>query len=227
MAQLLIAALLFVGTHFGLSSPAVRPLLVARFGERLFVGLYSLLQILLLVWLGRSYAVAPFVPLWSPPGWTAWVPLIAMAPALLLMVGGLVQPNPTAVMQDAKGPPAAAVRGMLTVTRHPVMWAFGLWALSHLAANGDVASIVLFGAIAVLALAGTLAIDAKKRARWGAAWNGFAARTSNLPLAAAAAGRTRLDLAGIGWLTPVIAAAVYVALILLHPLVIGVSPLPG
>ena len=227
MAQLLIAALLFVGTHFGLSSPALRPLLVARLGERLFVGLYSLLQIVLLVWLGRSYAVAPFVPLWSPPGWTAWVPLIAMAPALLLMVGGLVQPNPTAVMQDAKGPPDAAVRGMLTVTRHPVMWAFALWALSHLAANGDAASIVLFGAIAVLALAGTLAIDAKKRARWGAAWNGFAARTSNLPLAAAAAGRTRLDLAGIGWLTPVIAAAVYVALILLHPLVIGVSPLPS
>ena len=227
MAQLLIAALLFVGTHFGLSSPALRPLLVARLGERLFVGLYSLLQILLLVWLGRSYAVAPFVPLWSPPGWTAWIPLIAMVPALLLMVGGLVQPNPTAVMQDAKGPPDAAVRGMLTVTRHPVMWAFALWALSHLAANGDAASIVLFGAIAVLALAGTLAIDAKKRARWGAAWNGFAARTSNLPLAAAAAGRTRLDLAGIGWLTPVIAAAVYVALILLHPLVIGVGALPG
>lgn len=228
MAQLAIAALLFVGSHFGLSSPAVRPVLVARLGERLFAGLYSLLQIVLLVWLGRSYAVAPFVPLWSPPGWTAWIPLIAMAPALLLMVGGLVQPNPTAVMQDAKGPPDPAVRGMLTVTRHPVMWAFALWALSHLVANGDAASVVLFGAIALLALAGTLAIDAKKRARWGAAaWNGFSARTSNLPLAAAAAGRTRLDLAGIGWLTPLIAAGVYVALILLHPLVIGVSPLPG
>jgi len=227
MAQLLIAALLFVGTHFGLSSLALRPLLVARFGERLFAGLYSLLQILLLVWLVRSYATAPFSPVWSPPGWTAWIPLIAMAPALLLMVGGLVRPNPTAVMQDAKGPPDPAVQGMLTVTRHPVMWAFALWALSHLAANGDAASIVLFGAIALLALVGTLAIDAKKRARWGAAWIGFAARTSNLPLAAAAAGRTRLDLAGIGWMVPAIAAAVYVALILLHPLVIGVSPLPG
>jgi len=227
MAQLAIAALLFVGSHFGLSSPALRLLLVARFGERLFAGLYSLLQILLLVWLVRSYAVAPFVPLWSPPGWTAWIPLIAMAPALLLLVGGLVQPNPTAVMQDANGPPDPAVRGMLTVTRHPMMWAFALWALSHLAANGDAASIVLFGAIAVLALVGTLAIDAKKRARWGAAWTGFAARTSNLPLAAAAAGRTRLDLAGIGWMTPMIAAAVYVALILLHPLVIGVAALPG
>ncbi len=227
MAQLLIAAVLFVGSHFALSSPTLRPPLVARFGERLFTGLYSLLQILLLVWLVRAYATAPVSPVWSPRGWTAWIPLIAMAPALLLLVGGLIQPNPTAVMQDAKGPPDPAVRGMLTVTRHPMMWAFALWALSHLAANGDAASIVLFGAIALLALVGTLAIDAKKRARWGAAWSGFAARTSNLPLAAVAAGRTRLDLAGIGWLTPVIAAAVYVALILLHPTVIGVSPLPG
>ena len=86
----------------------------------------------------------------------------------------------------------------------------------------------LFSGRALLALAGTLAIDAKKRARWGAAaWGKLAARTSNLPLAAVAARRTRLDLAGIGWLTPVIAATAYVALILLHPLVIGVSPFPG
>jgi uncharacterized membrane protein len=226
MAQLAIAALLFVGAHFGLSSPAVRPGLVGRLGEPRFVGLYSLLQILLLVWLIRSYAATRFVPLWSPPGWTAWVPLVAMAPALLLMVGGLIRPNPTAVMQDAKGPPDLTPRGILTVTRHPVMWAFALWALSHLAANGDAASVLLFGAIAVLALAGTLAIDAKKRQRWGAAWGDFAARTSNLPLAAVAAGRTRLDLAGIGWPTPVIAAAAYAGLILLHPLVIGVAALP-
>ena len=227
MAELAIAALLFVGTHFALSSPTLRPPLVARFGERLFTGLYSLLQILLLVWLVRSYATAPFSPVWSPPGWTAWIPLIAMAPALLLMVGGLIQPNPTAVMQDAKGPPDVAPRGILAVTRHPVMWAFALWALSHVAANGDAASIVLFGALAALALIGTRAIDAKKRIRWGAAWPDFAARTSNLPLGAVAAGRAQLDFAGVGWRTPVIAAAVYAALILLHPLIIGVPALPG
>jgi uncharacterized membrane protein len=226
MAQLTIAALLFVGSHFGLSSPMVRAGLVGRLGEKRFAGLYSLLQILLLAWLVWSFAAAPTLPLWRPAGWTAWIPVLAMPPALLLMVGGLVQPNPTAVMQDAQGPPDIAPRGILTVTRHPVMWAFALWALSHLAANGDAASILLFGAIAVLALVGTRAIDAKKRARWGAAWPEFAARTSNLPLAAVAAGRARLDLAGIGWRTPAIAAAAYVGLILLHPLVIGVAALP-
>jgi len=227
MAQLTIAAMLFVGSHFGLSSRRVRAGLVGRLGEKRFVGLYSLLQILLLGWLIWAYARAPTLPLWTPPGWTAWIPLLVMPLALLLMVGGLIQPNPTAVMQDAKGPPDVAPRGILAVTRHPVMWAFALWALSHVAANGDAASIVLFGALAALALIGTRAIDAKKRIRWGAAWPDFAARTSNLPLGAVAAGRAQLDFAGVGWRTPVIAAAVYAALILLHPLIIGVPALPG
>ena len=226
MTLLAIAALLFVGSHFGLSSRTIRGALVERLGEPRFIAGYSVLQILLLVALVWAYVRAPFVVLWMPAPWTAWVPLLAMPLALLLMVGGLVQPNPTAVMQDAKGPPDLSARGIFTVTRHPVMWAFGLWALSHLAASGDAAGVLLFAAIAVLALAGTMAIDAKKRARWGDAWPAFAGRTSNLPLAAVAAGRVRLDLAGIGWRTPAIAAVACVLLLLLHPLVIGVAALP-
>src|SRR5262249_32253730 len=114
-----------------------------------------------------------------------------------------------------------------TVTRHPVMWGFGLWAILHLAANGDGASLLLFGAVAILALLGTLAIDAKKRRRWGAAWPALARSTPHLPLRAILEGRARLDWAGIGWRTPVIAAALYLALLLLHPLIIGVSALPS
>lgn len=226
MSQLLLAAILFVGSHFGLSSAPLRAGLVARLGERGFTGVYSVLQIVLLVWLVRAYATAPLVPVWTPPAWTGWIVLLAMIPALLLMVGGFVQPNPTAVLQDADGAPDAVPGGIFTVTRHPVMWGFALWGLSHLTANGDAASILLFGSLALLALAGTLAIDAKKRARWGAAWGPFALCTSNLPLRAVAEGRTRLDLAGIGWRTPAIAAAAYLALLALHPLIAGVSALP-
>jgi uncharacterized membrane protein len=226
MNQLLLAAILFVGSHFVLSSPPLRAGLVSRLGERGFTGAYSLLQIVLLVWMVRAYSLAPFQPVWTPPAWTAWIPILAMIPALLLMVGGFAQPNPTAVMQDTDGPPETRPAGIFTVTRHPVMWGFGVWALAHLCANGELASIVLFGAVAVLALGGTLAIDAKKRARWGAAWGPFALSTSNLPLRAVAEGRTRLDLAGIGWRTPAIAAAAYLLLLALHPLITGVSALP-
>jgi uncharacterized membrane protein len=226
MSQLLLAAILFVGSHFVLSSPPARAAAVMRLGERGFTGAYSVLQIVLLVWLVRAYAAAPFEPVWTPPGWAPWIPVLAMIPALLLLVGGFAQPNPTAVMQDAQGPPDTMPGGMLTITRHPVMWGFGLWALAHLCANGDLASIVLFGSVALLALGGTLAIDAKKRARWGAAWGPFALRTSNLPLRAIAEGRTRLDLAGIGWRVPAIAAVAYLVLLALHPLIAGVPALP-
>jgi uncharacterized membrane protein len=126
--------------------------------------------------------------------------------------------------------PDAAWRptGIFTVTRHPVMWAFGLWALLHVLANGDLAGLVFFGAFAVLALPGTLAIDAKKRRAWPeGSWQAFSASTSNLPFLAIAQGRTPFDWKGIGWKPLLIAAALYVAIVFwFHPKVIG-APLAG
>lgn len=142
---------------------------------------------------------------------------------LVLAIGGFTAPNPSAVMQAA---PVASwqPKGILTVTRHPVMWAFGLWALLHLLANGDLAGIIFFGAFVVLALAGTRAIDAKKRRVWiPESWQVFSARTSNLPFLSIAQGRTRFDWKGIGWKTVAIAAVLYAAIVWwFHPQVIGV-----
>ena len=147
-----------------------------------------------------------------------------MPPALLLLVGGYSQPNPTAVMQA--GAAAKRPRAILAITRHPIMWGIGLWALAHLPANGDAASLILFGSIAVLALLGTLALDTRKRRDWGERWPAFAAVTSNLPFAALAAGRTRLELADLGWWRIALALALYAAFLVLHPLVIGVPAVP-
>jgi uncharacterized membrane protein len=44
-----------------------------------------------------------------------------------------------------------------------------LWALAHLAANGDLPSLLLFGGMAILALDGIPAIDAKRVAHLGEA----------------------------------------------------------
>ena len=112
--------------------------------------------------------------------------------ALLLLVAGYTSANPTAVMQRPVGPGWKAT-GILAVTRHPLMWAIALWALAHLAANGDLASLILFGGIAIMALAGTRRLDAKKRRAWGERWAPFAAATSNLPFAAITQGRARFD----------------------------------
>jgi len=38
------------------------------------------------------------------------------------------------------------------VTRHPMLWGVTLWSVAHLIANGDLASILLFGSFVVFSL---------------------------------------------------------------------------
>ncbi len=232
LTALALAAAFFVGGHFLVSSTGLRPILIGVLGERRYLGLYSLVAILLFLWLLLSYVTAPYVTLWEAPGWAAWLPIIVMPFTLLLLVAGLTQPNPTAVAMpggagEAQRRAAASPQGILAITRHPMLWAFGLWGLSHAPANGDAASLILFGSMAVLALGGTIAIDARKRRNAGADWERLAAATSNLPFAALCAGRARIALGEIGWWRPALALVLYALLLALHPLVIGVPALPG
>jgi uncharacterized membrane protein len=88
-------------------------------------------------------------------------------------------------------------------------------------ANGDQATVILTAGILVLSLGGALAIDAKKRRALGAPYAAFMARTSFVPLVALIQGRARLDWGQIGLWRLGLVIVVYVALVLLHPYVIG------
>ncbi|HEX6103598.1 MAG TPA: NnrU family protein [Alphaproteobacteria bacterium] len=220
MLHLAAGALVFFGGHVLLSAAPVRPGVVARLGERGFLALYSTIALIGLVWLGYGYAVAPREVWWGGPGLAA-VPLVLMAPAALLYVGAFSQRNPTSVGQSAD---ADAARGIMRITRHPFLWAMALWAASHLAVNGDLPSLVLFGGILALSLVGMREIDRKSRRRDPVGFAGFEARTSVVPFAAIAQGRNRLVWSEIGWWRVAIAALLYAALIGLHPYVIGASP---
>ena len=228
MTPLILAALAFVGAHFLLSSTGLRGWLVGRIGERGFAGLFTAQAFALIIWFVMAFRAAPRDRfLWEIPG-IAHLALTLMPFVLVLAVGGFARPNPSAVMVPAPGA-AWQPKGIFTVTRHPVMWAFALWALLHVLANGDVAGLVFFGAFALLALLGTLAIDAKKRRTWPAeSWQAFTRSTSNLPFLAIAGGRTRFDARGIGWKPVVIAAVLYAGIVFwFHPQVLGVPLLPG
>ena len=224
MIELFLAATLLLATHYGISSTPLRGWLVARMGERPYLVLYSLVALGAVIWLIFAYRGAPYIELWQVPAWSAWLPLIVMPFALLLLVCGVSTLNPTAVGSPDTLEQAEPARGILRVTRHPFMWGVALWALAHIVANGDAAAVVLFGTFAVLALIGTLLIDHKFRARRGTQWQRFAAVTSNLPLAAILAGRQHLVLAEIGWLRVGVALALYVVLLALHPWLFGLSP---
>jgi uncharacterized membrane protein len=220
MTNLILAIVAFVGGHFLLSSPPVRRPVAARVGELAFSGIYSALMLAAFAWMVTAFGAAPFIPLWSVPPAARMISVIVMPFACLLLVGSLTVRNPTMVMQSiaASGDPAP---GLLKVTRHPMLWAFGLWAVAHLIVNGEMAALLFFGGIAILALGGTLAIDAKRRARDPAGFTRLAAQTSNMPLAALIAGRTRLHFGDIGWWRLLLAAALYVALIFAHPFFSG------
>jgi uncharacterized membrane protein len=224
LGNLLAAQAAFTGGHLLLSHPPVRARLVAKLGERGFTAAYSLLMILFLAWLVAAYRAAPVVALWNLGVAGRVVPAALMPLALVLIVLGLTSKNVTAVGGERHW--NAPIRGVGTVTRHPFLWGTGLWSLAHLAANGDTASLVLFGGIALLSFAGMRAIDHKRALKLGDAWTGIATHTSIVPFAAALAGRTSVDWGGIGWVRPVIGVVLYVALMHSHAYLFGVSALP-
>jgi uncharacterized membrane protein len=90
----------------------------------------------------------------------------------------------------------------------------------------SVAAWGFFGTLLVLALTGTLSIDAKRHRAFGDDWNAFATATSNVPFQAIVTGRQRLKLGEIGWWRPVAAVTLYALLILAHPYLFGVSAVP-
>jgi uncharacterized membrane protein len=136
----------------------------------------------------------------------------------------LTTPNPTSVAQEGRvGQPP---QGIVRVTRHPFLTGVGLWALVNLIGNGDVASLVFFATWAIVALAGTVSIDAKRRRLLDAAWEPFAAQTSIIPFAAIAAGRNHFTPREIGFWRWGVALLVYALMLGGHTQVIGVSPFP-
>ena len=220
--ELIAATASFVGSHLLLSQSLVRAALAGKLGERTFLALYSAAAIALLWWMIRSYAAAPLVVVWLPVAGLHWVPFVVMPLALVLVVAGVLSPNPTAVMQQ-KALRRGAVVGALSVTRHPVMWGVALWALSHLLVNTDVASMIFFGGLATLALGGAVHIDARRRRSHPEAFPPFAAATSFVPFVALATRRARLKLDVRLWATCTLGVAAYIALMLLHGRLFGVA----
>lgn len=221
MLPLVLAALLWLFLHLGVSGSRLRDAIVARIGERRFQGgfvIASFLAIALLIWAWR--AAAP-VPLWVAPAWLRWVAVAAMLPAFMLFAGSLTVRNPTMT-----GGAGARARGMLRLTRHPMLWSFALWALVHATVHGTLSGLLFFGAFAVTALAGMPSIDAKLAKRDPTGFASVLEATSILPGGAIAAGRNQLVIGEL-LLPVVLGAALWALLLLAHPWLFGVAPLPG
>lgn len=221
MTKLLIAAAAFLAAHYVSSTP-LRARLILALGNNGYLVLYSAAAVATLVPMIWAYYRAPFIGLWYVPG-LRYVPLIVMPVAMVLIAASLMARNPTLVGQERLLRTDQPARGILRITRHPMMWGIALWAASHILARGDAASVVFFGGFFVLALSGTALID-RRKATLGADWQRFAEATSNVPFAAIAGGRNQLRLAEIGWMRLLGGIALYVVALLSHSYILGARP---
>ncbi len=223
LTDLVLASAAFLGHHFLFARRMVKDPLVRLLGKKGNMALYSLISVVLLGWMIWAYVAAPEVEFWPTTDWARNLALLINPLAMILLACGYYNPSPVSLMGrhfklDQELP------WITRISRHPVMSAVALLCLSHMAVNGDHASLIFFGANAFLALAGMPIMDAKKRDRWGEeTWRAFAAQTSVLPFAAILMGRTRVSLSEITWIPVLAGLGVYFAFLFGHPVLFGVA----
>jgi uncharacterized membrane protein len=222
MTHLVIASIAFLATHYVASTP-LRDVLVATMGNA-YLAAYSLIAFITLGWMIWAFYHAPFINLWYAVALRP-VPLVLMPVAMVFGVCALATPNPTLVGRERLLKSAAPAHGILRITRHPLMWAFALWAGSHIAARGDAAALVFFGTFVVLAISGAWLIDRRKAVALGEDWKRFSAVTSNIPFAAIVAGRNQFKLAEIGWWKILLGLAAFGVLLVFHHQLFGAHAL--
>jgi uncharacterized membrane protein len=128
--------------------------------------------------------------------------------ALFLVIGRLTTPVPRGKLY-----------GIYQITTAPGSLSVLIWSLLHLLNVGEDRTVVVFAAMAAIAAVATL-----KNAKL--AWR-TCPEGAVIPLLAVLSGHTQLRCHEIGWVRPLLTGLIYVALIYLHPLVIGPDPLTG
>lgn len=149
MTILLLGLAVFLGIHLVPVLPAVRAACVARLGDKRYKGLFSVVAGVGLALIVVGYAYAPRGEQWFAPsiGARHAAPLV-MALSFILLA-------------------AANMRGHIRrVLRHPMLIGVGIWALTHLLANGHEKATLLFSAFlayAALDLGSAVARGAVKK----------------------------------------------------------------
>jgi uncharacterized membrane protein len=189
-----VLALLFVGTHVGLATTAIRGRLTGALGEVGYVVVYTLVASGTLAAVLGYYAAHRFegvagLAAGAHPAAHALL-LAVIGAGVALMVAGLAgYPRmPMALFGQAISEPY----GIERVTRHPFFAGIAMLGLAHVLLAPRLAGAVLMGSLALLAIAGARHQDAKHLRRRGRPYADYLAVTSTLPFAAIVAGRQRL-----------------------------------
>ncbi len=148
MSFLVVGVLLFAGVHLVSSgAPDVKVVWLNALGELGYKGSFSLLVL-------ASIALMVY-------GWRSAEPFEVYMPILYLRQPGI------AMMMFAAGLLVVSSRNsrIRQGVRHPQLTAVLIWALTHLAMNGDSRSVVLFSAMAIWSFVEILIIS-KREGDW-------------------------------------------------------------
>ena len=199
MLVLILGLVLFLGTHAFSMARGKRAEVIGRVGEQRYKLGYTLLSVLGLALTAYGYGLyrqEGMIPVWSPPVFTRHL-------AVLLTLFAFISLAATYLPGHIR-----------TRLKHPMLLGVKIWATAHLLANGDLGSMLLFGAFLAWAVAAR--ISAKRRALTAG------------QVAAQHGGQA----APAGWRNDAIAVVVglvawFVFGKYLHPLLIGVAAWPG
>ncbi len=133
MGILVLGLILFVALHI-VPKTALKPQLQERFGKKQYIAgfaSFAILAVALIVW---GYSRSAFVPVYEPPSWGRHVTMLFVLFAFICLA--------------SKGSNSHIARTI----RDPLGAGIAFWAIGHLFANGDLASILLFGTFATYAI---------------------------------------------------------------------------
>lgn len=169
----------FVGSHFAMSHPLRAPI-VRAIGAGGFQIAYTVVSFAALAWVYFAFLAAPpaDLPGLGEAGWI--IATLLTWPAMVLLAGSLIG-NPALPTPLAEQQARAEPKGVFRVTRHPMMWGIGLWAISHMVLFWSTRTMITALAMGVLALVGSRLQDGKKAALMGEAWAEWSSRTSWWP----------------------------------------------
>jgi uncharacterized membrane protein len=148
MVLLVCGLLLFIGAHLVPTQPGLRAGLVDKLGAGPYRGLFSLASIaglvLIVLGYGQMQGLGRGNPqLWTPPTWINHVAFLLMIPAMILLVAAYVPSR------------------IRTAVKHPMLAALKIWAFAHLLANGDLASVLLFGSLLAYAVYDRISVTSR------------------------------------------------------------------
>lgn len=185
MFLLILGLILFIGIHLIPAIGSHRNNIVSKIGENPYKGLFSLSSLVGIIAIVYGKGSAEFVDLWTPPAWGRGVVSAVMLGTIFLFCAMYAPSN------------------VKRFTRHPMLWGVFLWSFGHLCANGDLASVLLFGSFGVFSLF----------AMWSANKRGAVKSTTQYPF--------KNDV-----IIVVVSIVVYGLIMFLHPYIAGVPLLP-